>query len=1461
MQGDSAAAGPRYVLAGLSIEDVNTAHSLAPEIDDVFPAGDATAFAFRLRIAEHQVRHLRERAGPAARIEQANDAIYTLDFAGTFSSANAACETLTGYPRELLIGMPISAIIVPEDLARAADQIQAKLTGEAASTIFSVGIRRADGIHRQVEVSSRLLYEKGKPTSLQGIARDITAQREMETQLSRLAAIVESSDFAVIGRDIAGRVTSWNAAAEKMFGWTREEAIGHTMRRIALPDQADGVASQFVSVVSGGTMQTHAVRLRRDGTIFPVRATAFPVYDAAGHITGTASVVSDLTSEEAQARALEESERRYRAAADLSLDAFFILQAVRDAAGEICDFRFIDMNARAESLISTKREDALGQLMCELIPEGRTDGFYDRYVQVVKTGVVCDEEMSIGSTRFPSRWLRLTVVKLGDGVAITARDITEHRREQEALTLAQAQLSAVFESSNEAVLVLSPQLTLMSANRSARRAAERFFGTEAAPGDPIAPWVFPDEWATFKQLCQVALDGGQRTVEWRRHSIDGEDVWLEYSFSGVTNHDGGAIGVAIVARDVTERRTLQLAIEEREAALTAVFASMNEGITLIDPDRRFILGNQIAVERMRLLSGNDPVAGGDMHEYVRPGDWDDFDDLHRRAMAGEHVTTTGRFPDATTNQVTWVEYHHQPVRDEQGTVVAVARVTRDVTDTKTAERALREATRNQRAIVENTPDALFVLDIEGPETDPHFRVAMVNSAFSRLSGLSAELVQGHLVEDVFTDPRVLQDALAKYGAALQAGATITYEEQVPFGRYPHIQTNLTPLADAKGNFTRLIGSSRDITDRKRLEAEERAAREEAERLAVIVESASDAIVSLDMRRHITYWSPGAERVYGFLKGEALGQPISLIYLTDRGPGTAVTARQRLDSVFAGEAILGSSTQRRHKDGHVVDVLVSAFPLRNADGEVIGVASTATDITDRLRAEAAAREGAADLNAVFTSSQDPFILLDIQGRIVSMNPAALEDLNIVRGREDVVGLPWEELMPDEGKSEFRGHFERACAGDSVTFERQTTIGSEKKWFDVTYSAVRLEGGALRGVLISARDITERKRTNETLLQAQKLESLAVLAGGIAHDFNNVLVGILGNAGLALAELSPNSPARPTVEAIELAGQRAAELARQMLAYSGRGKFVIQDADLNDIVREMTHLLRVSIGKRVALRLQLAEELPLVRADSTQLRQVIMNLVVNASDAIGDNEGAISVVSGTVHASRELLRDSYLSPELEPGEYVSVEVTDTGSGMDANTLARIFDPFFTTKFTGRGLGLAAVLGIMRGHGGAIKVESTPGRGTTFRLLLPAIVAEGLATPAAVTNVPWRGHGTVLVVDDEPTVRAVTLRALKMLGFETLEAEDGAAGLEVFAANRESIVAVLLDMTMPRMNGEQTFLAIKHLAPRAQVILMSGYTEQDTVQRFGDSALAGFIQKPYELATLRAALQTALGEGGPA
>ena len=504
-----------------------------------------------------------------------------------------------------------------------------------------------------------------------------------------------------------------------------------------------------------------------------------------------------------------------------------------------------------------------------------------------------------------------------------------------------------------------------------------------------------------------------------------------------------------------------------------------------------------------------------------------------------------------------------------------------------------------------------------------------------------------------------------------------------------------------------------------------------------------------------------------------------------------------------------------------------------------------------------------LAAVAASSPDGIIGHTPEGVVTDWNPGAQNIFGYTA--EEMIGQPFTRLMNDQHKGEGSDLLERVARGETIPeFEtvRRHKDGSPRH-VSIDFRPIRDSAGHIIGACKFVRDIggrkraeTDRQEMDRKLRETQKLESLGVLAGGIAHDFNNLLAGILGNASLARADISPSSSAVQYLDDIVTASRRAAELCHQMLAYSGRGKFVITSINLNQLVEDTTHLLSISISKTCVLHFNMAPELPTVAADATQLRQIIMNLVINASEAIGNRSGVIAISSGVARIDAEYARTLQHDDLLEHGDYVFLEISDNGGGMDSETLDHIFDPFYTTKFTGRGLGLAAVLGIVRSHKGAMKVYSEPGRGSTFKLFLPCETQtdKPAAAPSEKETV-IEASGAVLVVDDEETVRTVSARTLERLGYTVELAEDGRVAVEKYRADPSRYRLVLLDLTMPHLDGEETFRQLRHINPGVRVLLMSGFNEQEAVGRFTGKGLAGFVQKPFEANSLAKAIHRVL------
>ncbi|MDA8139285.1 MAG: ATP-binding protein [Desulfobacteraceae bacterium] len=514
-----------------------------------------------------------------------------------------------------------------------------------------------------------------------------------------------------------------------------------------------------------------------------------------------------------------------------------------------------------------------------------------------------------------------------------------------------------------------------------------------------------------------------------------------------------------------------------------------------------------------------------------------------------------------------------------------------------------------------------------------------------------------------------------------------------------------------------------------------------------------------------------------------------------------------------------------------------------------------------------KQGESDLKRIelirytIDHSAEPAFWIGADGRLIYVNYAACRSLGF-SGKE-LLDMTIHDIQPELTQERWLDHWASIQIKGSHTYESSHKTKDGRIFpVEIRVNHVHFEGKEYHCAF--TRDLTEhrrreaeRNRMEAQMQEVQKLESLGVLAGGIAHDFNNLLMAILGNADLTMISLPPNSPVRRYVEEIALASKRAAELCRQMLAYSGKGSMMVARYDLPTIVGEMTQMLEASVSKKIILRYIFDADIPPVMADASQMKQIVINLVSNAAESISDRKGEISITIGVMFCDRDYLSQCHFNNHLPEGQYVFLEVADTGQGMDAQTREKIFDPFFTTKFVGRGLGLAAVLGIVRSHGGTIRVDSEPGRGTTIRVLLPAMPAEDeKAKSKSSKDKSASANIQVLLIDDDPNVRDVSSEMLKLLGYSVLTAPNGPQGIALYRKHKEAIDVVILDYTMPELNGMETFDEL-HNIRKVRVILSSGYAEKEVVQSFKGREFVDFLQKPYTIEKLRDVLEQALAQ----
>jgi PAS domain S-box-containing protein len=646
-----------------------------------------------------------------------------------------------------------------------------------------------------------------------------------------------------------------------------------------------------------------------------------------------------------------------------------------------------------------------------------------------------------------------------------------------------------------------------------------------------------------------------------------------------------------------------------------------------------------------------------------------------------------------------------------------------------------------------------------------------------------------------------------------------------------------------------------------------------ERFRFVADHTSDVVFTVDLSMRTTYVSRSIEKILGYTPEERMRQRPEEQLTPESYRRAAESLAREISRAKepAGEPNRSLTLELEffHKNGSTKILETTVRALRDKEGNLVGALAVSRDVPDHRRAESVLRESETRYKTLIENQGEGIAIVDPDENFAYCNPVGEEIFGVPAGT--LVGRNLREFTTRETFAHIRTETDGRRKGNRSTYEVEIIRpNGERRYLLLTVTPWFGSQGEFAGAFGIFRDETNRKRAQEErlemergLLHAQKLESLGLLAGGIAHDFNNLLMAVMGNLDLALMDLAEDSPARSRIERAIQATRRAADLTGQMLAYAGKGRFLVREMNLGEAVRQNLDMLKASISKHVRLNLDLGWDLPAITADPEQIQQVVVNLIANASEAIGDGPGVISLTVGVLDCDDSFLLRSRLEEKPPAGRFVFLEVSDTGCGMDQETQLRLFEPFFTTKFLGRGMGMPAVLGIVRGHKGAILVDCEPDRQTTVRVLFPVTgraptdrvdAAEAGAVPWADTEAPLP-FGTVLVVDDETVVREVARAMLERIGCRVLTAGGGLEAVEVFRAHAGEISCVILDLTMPDMDGVATFGELRRVNPDAKVILSSGHNEQEATRRFAGKGLAGFIHKPYQIQSLRVILERIL------
>jgi PAS domain S-box-containing protein len=948
--------------------------------------------------------------------------------------------------------------------------------------------------------------------------------------------------------------------------------------------------------------------------------------------------------------------------------------------------------------------------------------------------------------------------------------------------------------------------------------------------------------------------------------------------------------IFVHVRDITDLKNSRDDLRGNEALLRSILDAAIDSIFIKDSSLRYVRVNK-AMENLFGCPSSDLLWKTDL-ELLGPDVAKQIEEMDRKVLAGEIVE---EYPERLVKGE--IRYFHTikvPLKDAKGLVVGLCAIARDITERMKTERALRKSEEVLHLITDNMIDIVSYINANGT-------VRYISPSFKHELGWDVEDIIGKNATDLIHKDDVRR-TLRTARNAIKNSLTVfrtEYRYRHRNGSYLWFESVFRVLYENMA-YAGVVFGSRNIDKRKKTEEELK----RRERILLGIAEASQKLLSgMDFSEAIKETlrilgeSSGADRVYIFeneeigrtntshavMKHEWVRDPlysrmdapavVKISYETffDRWKSLleegrtikgkvsdfpnderSVLAMQNIRCIFAAPIITAGCFWGFIGFDSITD---DRFWSQGEEAAIQAAAGSIAAALSRIRSEEELRASEERFRNSIENAPFAINILTFDGTILYGNKQAWQLFECKP--EDVVGR---ELAGHFWiNQDHRGEWLQELKKKSVVADFETRLFNFRhtREFWAIVSGVIIDYMNKKAILAIHNDISDKKRALEErfnlerqIQRTQKLESLGVLAGGIAHDFNNLLGVILGYADLALVKVPKVDPAYSDLEGIIKASMRASDLCRQMLTYSGKGQMSIRHLDLLKLVCDTSNLLKVSVSKKVVLDLSLPEELPLIEADASQIDQVLINLVINASESFEDKIGTITLSLKTMNCSRDYLGRLILGKELSEGEYVCLRVSDTGKGMDKETLDRIFEPFFSTKFTGRGLGLSVVMGIVKSHKGAIDVKSIPGEGTAISVFFPALTEKKKRRRqrGINENKKWKGEGAILLADDEKAVLDMCREMLEYLGFEVYIAHDGREAVEIYKKNQSKIRCNIIDLTMPNMDGVEVLEEIQKITPNAIIIISSGYGEQQIQKIFAGKNLAAFIQKPYSIKILK-------------
>lgn len=900
-------------------------------------------------------------------------------------------------------------------------------------------------------------------------------------------------------------------------------------------------------------------------------------------------------------------------------------------------------------------------------------------------------------------------------LAVFARDISDRRQAEEALSHSEARFRSIFCDSAVAMATVDRRGRPIEVNAAMQRLLG--YDLEELRRAVFFDFIHPQDMEASQQTFQEMLQGKREMLSSERRLLrkNGQILWARISSTALRDREGNFQFAVAMAEDIHERKRVEQQFAEEQRFLSEVFDSVQDGISVLDKELRVLRVNTIME---RWFAHAQPLVGRKCYEVY-----------HNRNEPCEscpalHVLRTGEPAHQDVPRigphgkaVGWLEIHARPFRSSSGERLGVIESVRDITERKVFEQTLAEKEERYRLIAESSRDLICIHAPDG-------RIQYASPSVSRLLGYSPEEVMGKDPYVFWFHPEDTERIRTEAHRPLLRGEThpgVVYRIRCKNGAWRWFETLNQVSCSAAGEVTQIYSFSRDVSER--VQAEELRAETER-RMRDILESIPLIAINLDAAGQVLFANAAASRLTGYRREELLGANWFELLVPEED-------RLKIYPLFTETIHSGRGfpyyyeNEIRLRDGRRRLIAWHSTLLREPGGHFFAAAAIGQDITEIRRRERQQQAHLDFLQILIDAIPSPIFYKNCQRAYQGCNRAFAKILGL--NMADLIGKTARDLFVAEDAAAYEAKdqevFEKKVA---ILYETQLRHADGTRRLMIVHKAPYFnEHGEIAGLVGVTLDLSERKnleeeqrRLDEKVLQLQKQQSLSVLAGGFAHDFNNLLMVILGNVNIIREEIPSQLQLDTTIEEIENAAKRGAELTRQMLAYAGKGKAILKPIDLSRLVREMAHLLEINVSAKAVLRFEYGDDLPLLQADEQQLRQVVISLVTNATEALGDQPGLIQVRTGARELGRDELTGCYLGEPLHTGLYLFLEVADDGPGMDLETIGKVCDPFFSTKFTGRGLGLTAVLGIARSHKGVVQLTSAPDQGTTVTVWLPVL-----------------------------------------------------------------------------------------------------------------------------------------------